>query len=85
MNDGTPKLKKHDKKFPPRRINVVDIESIEPLHKSTFGLTYYEFLQESGSGGLFSSKKSSASGVKQVLHEEHYQSRHLAEIIYAYH
>lgn len=47
-----------------------------------FSLSYYEHSEESAGlvGGLFggSSKK------KTVLIEDHYQSRHLAEILHAY-
>jgi hypothetical protein len=47
-----------------------------------FTLTYYEHSEESAGlvGGLFggSSKK------KSVVIEEHYQSRHLAEILHGY-
>ena len=67
-----------------RRINIVDIESIEPFHKSSsFALFYYEHVQDSsGSGGLFGPKKPSSP--YHVLREEHFQSRHLGDIIYAY-
>jgi hypothetical protein len=47
-----------------------------------FTMTYFDHTEESAGlvGGLFggSSKK------KSVLIEEHYQSRHLAEILHAY-
>lgn len=63
-----------------KRISILDILSIEPSHKLSFVIHYIEHeMQESG--GFFSSKKSIA---KQNDIFEEYQSRHLAEIIYAY-
>jgi hypothetical protein len=42
-----------------QRINVVDIEAIEPHHRMTFSLLYYVHEIESSSlGGLFGAKKS---------------------------
>jgi hypothetical protein len=62
-----------------QRINVVDIECIEPVTRSSnFILYYYEHVKEQ-TGGLFWVKKQ-----KHNLRDDHYQSRHVGEIIYAY-
>ena len=52
-----------------RRINVVDIESFEPSHKSaSFVMYYYENDTSGGETGLF--RKSVTH--KHVLKEEHF-------------
>ena len=62
----------------------MDIDYIEPLEKFTFMLQYHDHeVIEQGGGGLFSSKKPVLTQ-KSVIIQEHYQSRHLAEILNAY-